>query len=674
MNRRTIALALVMLLMAAPVFPCGGPGADVVDAPLVPVRDYLAQVLYDDDFEVRLRPELRFLEPYHRAMPDSIAGLYAAAYEGGGHSPDSPPDTAELRVEREMLEPAYDATARGAFPEAVAAARRAVTRILDMNASSASAYREALRTAVEIVDIAPRLTPVDRDVAARYFSGDPSTRQALSASGVLAPVLREAFAIRTLPRDSAAVYADAHPDSPRLASLRFVALQEAMRAGLPDGWAAQVRDSVPAARWTALERLHDEWLRRFGDHPMADYVRLSKVRLFYFKGDDSTAWNELLAMYPRHRERVLGEMRYLVYQSVMPPSLDDARIDWTLRTALMMEAGVTPGQWTAYWHASEAHAGEPWALAMQERLLWRAARFAERTHRLPAAFPARPAAPTPLWAALRLVALLEAGDLEAAFAQADSTSDLVNISAIRVRLHLLRGDWSRAIAVSAEARGDRSGEYLVRVLAPRRVIDSLASIPRAAYRREALLAAAAREAAAGDWRSASRLATGADSALAVTWARTAALAGDTSRAGRLAFARWMRDHHGRLFFGEDTYWMRGLNWRRRALVGDSSRTPAELPHLDPRLPWTSADERAKIEAHLRATTELSYALGAYADWLEQATATTPGLAAVVREADQVYNRLINGDQGNSPFWSEELAAGREARAIRRAGALLRRAR
>ncbi len=79
-----------------------------------------------------------------------------------------------------------------------------------------------------------------------------------------------------------------------------------------------------------------------------------------------------------------------------------------------------------------------------------------------------------------------------------------------------------------------------------------------------------------------------------------------------------------------------------------------------------------IAAHLRSSTELYYALRAYAAWLDGATASTPGLAGVVREADRVYNRLINWDATNSRFWSEELETGPEARSIRRAGGLLRR--
>ena len=92
MNRfalATVALALV----AIPAFPCGGPGADIVDRPLVPVHDYLLHTLYEDEYESQLRPELRFLEPFRRAMPDSVGALLAFAYEGNGHLSPADVDT-----------------------------------------------------------------------------------------------------------------------------------------------------------------------------------------------------------------------------------------------------------------------------------------------------------------------------------------------------------------------------------------------------------------------------------------------------------------------------------------------------------------------------------------------------------------------------------------------------
>ena len=672
MNRFALAAA-ALALVAIPAFPCGGPGADIVDRPLVPVPDYLLHTLYDDDYESQLRPELRFLEPFRRAMPDSVEALLSFAYKGDGYLSAADVDTLPRHYERERLVATVRAIEQGDYARAEAAARRVVSDALDMPAGLASPYAQALRTAVEVVDLAPSLTPDDRETAARYFSGDSASREALAAASALPPVLRAALDIRRLRRSEASAYADAHAGSPRLASVRFVALQEAMRAGIPDGWESSIRDSVPPARWDELERLHADWLRRFPNHPLADYVRLSRVRLSYFKGDDARAWDQLLAIYPRHRERVLGEMRYLVQQSALPESIDDPRLDWPLRAALVPEVRVTPEQWNAYWQATESHAGEPWAIAMQERLLWRATKLAESTRSLPSRFPQRPAAPTPLWAKLRLLALLEAGTLDGATAQADSTDDSEgDVGAIRVRIHLLRHDWGKALADSRA--GDASTAYLVRVLAPQPVVDSLAASVASPLATDARLTIAGRRAAAGDWAGASRSVPAPDPDKARRWARTATLAADTSRSGRLAFARWMRDQHGRLFFGAETSWLRGLNWRFYALDRDTTDRSARPPALDRRLPWTAADERAKIDAHLRSTTELYYSLRAYAQWLDGATRSTPGLVAVVREADQVYNRLVNWDERNSRFWSAALPQSPEARSIRRAGSLLRKQR
>ena len=668
---RRLAVAVIgALCVAVPAFPCGGPGADIVDLPLVPVSSYLAHTLYDDDYEVELRLELRFLDPFHRSSPDSVARLYGFAYHGDGYMPDVA-DTLPRHLERELVAPVVRAVERGAYAEAVAAARGVVNQVLDLPAGLAIPYRDALRTAVEVIDVVPSLAAGDREMAARYFSADSATRGALPTLSMVPRALRGALEVRGLRRDEASAYADAHPTSPRLASLRFVALQEAMRSGIPNGWAGTIKDSVPPSRWAELEQVHDEWLRQFANHPLADYVRLSKVRLFYFKGEDARAWAELLAIYPRHRERVLGEMRYLVQQSAMPDSLDDPRLPWELRTALLPHMSVTPPQWTSYWRTSELHQSEPWAVALQERLLWKAIDFAERNRSLPTAFPARPRAPTQLWAKLRLLALLQASDIPGALAQADSTADSVaDVRPIRVRLQLMKRDWGRALGESPA--GDPSTDYLVRVLAPATVLDSLATSPTSPFAGDARLTIAAGLAARGDWARARPFVPRTDSARTRLWARAAVLAADTSRAGQLAFARWMRDRRGRLFFGESTFWLRGLNWRRGALTPDTSGRTISPPVLDPRLPWTAAEERDGIASHLRSTTELYYSLRAYALWLDGATGRTPGLAAVVREADQVYNRLVSWDGDNSPFWSEYLTSSPEGRAIRRAGMLLRR--
>jgi hypothetical protein len=82
-------------------------------------------------------------------------------------------------------------------------------------------------------------------------------------------------------------------------------------------------------------------------------------------------------------------------------------------------------------------------------------------------------------------------------------------------------------------------------------------------------------------------------------------------------------------------------------------------------------EVAAIRAHLEATTEPYLALRAYADWLARTEPQAAAVAAerrrVAREADRVYNLLVNWDATNTRFWRETLARGDAARAIRRAG-------
>ena len=126
----------------------------------------------------------------------------------------------------------------------------------------------------------------------------------------------------------------------------------------------------------------------------------------------------------------------------------------------------------------------------------------------------------------------------------------------------------------------------------------------------------------------------------------------------------MRHHDGQLFFGSDTEWYRSLNFRRYALDGEHTESGGRR---DPRLPWTASEERRAIRAHLRSTSELYLALRAYAAFLARAPGASRATLAVVREADRVYNRLVNWDNHNSRFWQEELEASPEAAAIRRAG-------
>ena len=81
MNRFALGVVAVALV-TIPAFPCGGPGADIVDRPLVPVYGYLVHTLYEDEYESQLRPEMRFLEPFRRVMADSVAAHPERVWSG----------------------------------------------------------------------------------------------------------------------------------------------------------------------------------------------------------------------------------------------------------------------------------------------------------------------------------------------------------------------------------------------------------------------------------------------------------------------------------------------------------------------------------------------------------------------------------------------------------------
>ncbi len=201
----------------------------------------------------------------------------------------------------------------------------------------------------------------------------------------------------------------------------------------------------------------------------------------------------------------------------------------------------------------------------------------------------------------------------------------------------------------------------MRVLAPDSVLDALSRTGDPFLSREARRTRALRRASAGDWTGASAMLPPVDSARARRWRATAALAADTSLAGRLAFARYMRAQNGRLFWGNDKVWYRSLNWRLRA-IRDST-----FGGFNPILPWRVEDEVQAVGRHFRDSFEMYFAVKAYADFLARLPKGDARRAAAVREADQAYNWLLNWDNYNATYWAEELEAEGIGRTIRQAG-------
>jgi hypothetical protein len=202
--------------------------------------------------------------------------------------------------------------------------------------------------------------------------------------------------------------------------------------------------------------------------------------------------------------------------------------------------------------------------------------------------------------------------------------------------------------------------YLVRVLAPDSALVKLSDGGPLWIRQEARLTRAIGLAARADWARGAALLQPVDSARATLWTEAARLARESSFAGRVELARFLRRHQGRLMFRHDGDWYRSVEWRIPR--GDS--TPA-LRALSRNL--LVPDEPARIARHLLQSTESYLALGVYADALSMAQPGSPGLQAIVKEADLVYRSLIDWNHGTTRFWSDRLVRSREASIIRRVG-------
>lgn len=659
-NVRSLVVRATVLLMAlaVPVYPCGGPEHYAIDAPLATADAYLQAVETVDDFDFRPRPELRFVHPFIASRVPRASAMWTHAYADAAWNTPAALDPSEAFS---LVAPvaAFDGAAQRGDARALSVAARALlNEALTIPAVVADDYQLAVRRAVEALEllsssaVAAAMTPAL--VQRLYVANRPGDGDARP----LPAWVQEALALRTLPRDSMPAWGDAHPQSSRLGSLRFVGLQLAMKRGIPDGWARESRDSVPPARWRELAAMHDDWMRRFADHPLAPWVTLSRLRLAYFAGDTATAWNVALGLYASHTPRAVEEMRFLLRQSFSPPTLDDPRIDDVLRSALLGEVPIDGVRWRREWERAQ-RVNAPWAVAARDRLMWRAARDSARTLRLPANALDVPASTlSPIGGVLHLVALIRAGRVGDAIARVDWLGSDSLVAPMKVQLLLAARRWRDALAAPGVEGESRA--YLVRVLAPDSVLASLAA-SGGTLATEAQRTLATRVAAAGGWSVGADRLPPRDASRRALWRGTQALAADTSLGGRLAFARYMRARNGKLFWGNDKVWYRSLNWRLASITDTVS------VGFNPILPWTAADEVRAIGRHFRDGFEMYHAVRAYTDFLTRAPRTDVRRAAALREANLTYNWLVNWDNNNSRFWEQALEAEGIGRAIRQAG-------
>ena len=651
MTRLLPRVAIVTVLMLAgsgALHPCGGPESYPIDAPLAPPHSYLEGLVEQDLYTGERRPEVRFLYPFLVARPEAFGALWELAY-GPDVGPPGLPDSSLVVKDSGGLGLAT-ALDRGDLAGAEHEARAIVERVLDMPATQADRYQLAFRRAIELLEL--------RDSLAKAPAGD--------LAGTLA---RLRSPLESLPRSEMAAFAAAHPNHPRAPSLRYVGIQEAMKSGIADGWPEDVAKNTPPDEWARLAGLVDRWLADYPRHPLADLVRLTRVRLFHLQRRDQDAWRVALGLYPRRPARALGEMRFLLltgYLSGLDSLVFDPSVDPPLRVALLGEipaGAVSAAEWGRLWKFAADHREEPWAETLEERLLRKVAEWPDTTP-LPPGFPGATSGPPDRlrgqteWGYFRALALLRAGDAAGALAQTEAPGMPADAAPLRVQLQLRRGAWSQAL--NDPKLDPYARQYLVWVLAPDSVLASMAKADGPAAP-EARLARAVRARRRDGWAEGVRLIQGADSAMVTRWRRAARLAADTSLDGLLAYARFLAATPNLYFALTPRHaWFRSVEYRRTALLASERRGPWVLP-------WRADGERAAIERHYLDTSAEYEALGAYAAYLDRAPPRTPGYAAVVREADRLYNGMINWDHTDPGFWAKLLPGSPEAQAIRRAG-------
>ena len=619
-------------------------------------------------------------------------------------------DTTRPRLTTQALEAALRA---GALDRAAAEARSLVARSLNMPAATAQLEQPVVQRAVEYLELRPTLTaagapPPDGRLLARFFAAPPVPRDTPKVSYLydstaasrarigawrraqvarlpdpvpaesLPPALREAAALRRMSRAELAAAATRLTASPRLPSLRFVALEERTRALAPAGWPDTAAPNVTAFR--ALRRDYDAWRAAYPSHPLADLARFSTVRVDRFAGDTARAWATLLAEYPRHQARAAAEMYFLLRLGTDPDSATLRAItDPVLRSAFVFHefacatyacsrsvpAAYSRTAWDVAWRQARAARPAAWAVNAEERLLQIV--LSDSTGGpLPSAFPDRAESPTALWGAERLAILMRAARWSDAESQAALLTPSPAVASMRFRLALRRGQWSRGLS---EPQLDPTARaYFVDVLAPDSVLATLAASSDSGARAEAIRTRAARLASTGDWVRAARVAALADTDLAHRLGATAPLATNRSSAGRVAFARYLVANQDSLLGGaDDREWYRTVESRWLRLIGDTSTWRSSAPAVIPGVPWTPVQERRADSLYLLTNSELFVALGTYAGALRAAPADAIRRHALAREADVPYNRLINRNYDYTVFWRRQLARDSDVALIRHAG-------
>ncbi len=434
---------------------------------------------------------------------------------------------------------------------------------------------------------------------------------------------------------------------PHAASRAFDRLAEHLRKAIPDGWSADSRKQVPGATWAALLAEVDNWLATYPAHPLADMVRLSRVRIRYFQGDAEHAWAQAVALYPGRRVRSLAEMRYLLLQDERPSdSIVKATHDLELVTALVSVDSLDAGSWPALWQRAEQSARGEVRTNLEERLLaWTAAHASPGG--LPAGFPSGADNPSVLWGKFRAISLLQAHEWDHAIDELTTLPNDAERLLLLAQAEVQRGRPERAAALPG--LGEDGRQYILGVLLDDAAVDNLCQSTDPHVRDPSCLERAVRLASAGRWNEGAALVQKIRPASYALWRRAALLAGDPGSS--LAFARFLDAHPGEILFGFGNGPYRGASNREAKLA-------------------LGSPEKAHIGDMLRRSSERWLALQAYTQWLV-IHSSAANAADVLEEADRAYNWLINVGGGSDFFFGRSLPSSSTSKELRRVGAAIR---
>lgn len=650
--RRTWVIPAAMMTLATVAFPCGGSIIYRVDGPLTSAATFADRALYPplDMLESMTRDEIRFLPGLVRADSARFAALI-------GRPPLNTAwwdTTAKARVAEPSSRAIEQAWSRGDVDGAVRAAQQVVATVMSLPFAEDSARDAALRLAVETIEIAP--------VVASQAVGQRK-----------AAFERIAQPLRAVPFDSLSMLLARDAQSPRRASLEYAALRGAVRSGVPDDTREEILRQVPAARWDSLHAAHRAWLSANPAHPYAGLVKFARLRLFFLATQKDSAWTTAVALYPQYPARAAAEMRYLLLTGTEPPArlLTDARVPLELRTALVGNLRPSEPTWTTLMQLAASRPRDPLSENLEERLLAMLASDSVAHVPLPAAFPSWRAAASPLWRYLWAVNMLRAGRVDEALpftttpiAVRDDSVLAGDASMLTVRLHLMRRDWTAA--ASTPGIDEWTRRYVVRVLVPDSSVARLLDATDRTVRHEARLVLAARAAQAGRWDESAAQVRAVDARRAALYTRLGVLSRDTSsNAGLQKFAAALGAANGQLFHESSRYFYRGMMDRDYTLyprwAGDSTKV------WD--LPWSKADERARMFRYLRHSSERYLALQVYASYLRRPGVTAAQRRQAVQAADRLYRGLLATDpsRAESGYWADSLPGSAVAGAIRAAG-------